>query len=220
MSGQAAISINEHQWSASIASSYAELTTGLSGVTSLPAGTGMLFVLPSKQAVSVDTTGMNFPLDIVFISDNIVIDVATNIEPGYQVTEETPCDVFLEINAGEAAEVGAGDTVTIAIIQGPGFDWRSIISFAIPVAALGFVCAMAGGIARLMGGSSSSPKLLPKTMKTFKSGEIVLYKGERVRVSEQIGDRVNIFIPSRQELVWVKPEMLKRTEDTATKGKI
>jgi len=45
---------------------------------------------------------------------------------------------------------------------------------------------------------------------TFKPGAIVLYRGERVRVSEQIGDRVNIFIPSRQELVWVKPEALER----------
>jgi len=46
----------------------------------------------------------------------------------------------------------------------------------------------------------------------FKPGEIVKYKGERVRVSEHIGDRVNIFIPSRQELVWVKPEALERIE--------
>jgi uncharacterized membrane protein (UPF0127 family) len=47
----------------------------------------------------------------------------------------------------------------------------------------------------------------------FKPGEIARYKGERVRISEQIGDRVNIFIPSRQELVWVKPEALERIEE-------
>jgi hypothetical protein len=56
---------------------------------------------------------------------------------------------------------------------------------------------------------------LPLTMETgarFKPGEMVNYKGERVRVSEQIGDMVNIFIPSRQELVWVKPQALQRVE--------
>jgi hypothetical protein len=52
----------------------------------------------------------------------------------------------------------------------------------------------------------------PQTKPVFKSGEIVFYKDERVRVLEQIGDMVNIFIPSRQELVWVKPEKLERIE--------
>jgi hypothetical protein len=55
------------------------------------------------------------------------------------------------------------------------------------------------------------PHSLPQTRgEKFRPGEIVMYKGEKVRVSEQIGDRVNIFIPSRQELVWVKPEALER----------
>jgi hypothetical protein len=46
----------------------------------------------------------------------------------------------------------------------------------------------------------------------YKPGEIVKYKDERVRVLEHIGDRVDIFIPSRQKEVWVKPEMLQRIE--------
>jgi|GEM_PF-6553103 len=64
--------------------------------------------------------------------------------------------------------------------------------------------------------------LFPHTVATnkgvikFKPGEVVLYQSERVRVSEQIGDRVNIFIPSRQELVWVKPEKLERIEAALT----
>lgn len=44
----------------------------------------------------------------------------------------------------------------------------------------------------------------------FKPGEIVRYKGEKVRVEEHIGDRVSIWIPSRQEAVWVKAERLER----------
>jgi len=43
----------------------------------------------------------------------------------------------------------------------------------------------------------------------FKPGETVLYKGERVRVDEHVGDRVAIWIPSRQEQVWVTPDKLQ-----------
>ncbi len=156
MPGQAIITLNENQWTVSIASTYAELTTGLRGVASLAVGTGMLFILPAAQAPSVDTSGMNFTIDIIFIANNIVIDVARNIEPGYLVTEETPCDSFLEVNAGEAVDVEAGDTVSTTAIQEPGFDWSTIISFAIPLALLGFVCAMAGGMMTGVRGSSSS----------------------------------------------------------------
>ncbi|GAI71219.1 unnamed protein product [marine sediment metagenome] len=184
MSGQAVISINENEWAVSLATTYAELTTGLSGVASLAAGTGMLFILPAKQQVTVDTSNMLFPIDIVFISESLVIDVASNIQPGYLVTEETPCDMFLEVNAGEAAGVEAGDTVSTATIQQPGFDLSSIMSFAIPVAVLGFVCAMAGGMARLMGGSSpsSSQRRLgrPKTEAERKETHLERYATEEV----------------------------------------
>ena len=44
----------------------------------------------------------------------------------------------------------------------------------------------------------------------FEPGEIVKYKGERVRVQEHIGDRVAIWIPSRQEEVWVKASQLEK----------
>ncbi len=160
MPGQATVTIGENSWTVSVATTYAELVQGLSGVLSMPAGTGMLFVLPAAQAVSVDTTGMNFPIDIIFISNNTVIDIARNIQPGYLVTEETPCDSFLEVNAGEADGVEPGDTVSTATIQEPGFDWSQITSFVIPLAALGFVCAIAGGVMKPAGGSVRSSKSL------------------------------------------------------------
>ena len=158
MPGQSIITIQDKQWQVTLATTYVELTTGLSGVASLAAGTGMLFILPAKQQVTVDTSNMLFPIDVIFISENTVVDIASDTQPGYLVTEETPCDMFLEINAGEAAGVESGDTVTTEVTQQPGIDLSSIISFAIPLAALGFVCAMAGGMTRLMGGSSHSSR--------------------------------------------------------------
>ena len=154
MLGQALVTINENQWSVSLATTYSELTTGLSGVASLPAGTGMLFVLPARQLVTVDTSEMLFPIDIIFIKDDAVLSIASNIQPGYLVEEATPIDMFLEVNAGEAALVEAGDTVSVTDYSGPAaFDLTTITSFAVPLVVLGFVCAMVGGMARSMGGS-------------------------------------------------------------------
>ena len=156
MPEEATITINDNQWNVWVASTYTELTTGLSGREAIPAGTGMLFVLGVKRQVTVDTSQMLFPIDIIFISESLVIDVANNIQPGYLVTEETNCDSFLEVNAGEAAGVEVGDVVSTVTIQQPGFDFSQIMSFVIPVAALGFVCVMARGVMETAGGGSSS----------------------------------------------------------------
>ncbi len=203
MPGTAILTVNENQWSVSLATTYAELTTGLSGLASLAPGTGMLFVLPEKRQVTVDTSQMLFPIDIIFISESLVIDVASNIEPGYLVTEETPCDMFLEVNAGEAAGVEVGDTVSTATIQEPGFDWSQIMSFAIPVAALGFVCAMAGGMVKLIGGPSSSPRRLgkPKT------------ETERLETHEKKYGTRELPERGREHSMWLTPEQRKGLEE-------
>jgi len=154
MSRQAIVTIKDKQWQAYLATTYAELTTGLRGLPSISPDTGMLFVLPENQVVAVTTQGLLFPIDIVFIANNTVIDVASNIQPEYEVTEETPCDMFLEVNDGDAQGIESGDDVSIVIAQQSGFDWSSITSFAIPLVLLGFVSGMVGGLARLMIGGS------------------------------------------------------------------
>ncbi|MDD4987194.1 MAG: DUF192 domain-containing protein, partial [Dehalococcoidales bacterium] len=102
---------------------------------------------------------MLFDIDIVFISDGLVVDVVSNVEPGYLVTEQTPCDMFLEVNAGEAAGVVAGDAVTTEVIQPPGTDFSQAVAVAIPLVVLGFVCAAVGGLSSSMGNSKSTKKL-------------------------------------------------------------
>jgi len=120
MPGQAIVTINDNQWAVEVASTQGELMSGLRGRTSLAAGTGMLFILPSLQQVTVTTQGMNFPIDIIFIANNTVLDVASSIQPGYDVTEETPCDMFLEVNAGEAAGVKPKETELKFLPQAKG----------------------------------------------------------------------------------------------------
>ena len=153
MPGTATVVINGNEWSVNVANTTSELIAGLSGVASIPAGTGMLFILPARQVATVQTNEMLFLIDIIFIKDNTVLSIASNIEPGLLVEEATPCDGFLEVNALEAALVNVGDIVDVEITtEAPvGFDFSSIIAFAIPLALLGFVFGM------LPKGSSSNP---------------------------------------------------------------
>lgn len=153
---QAIITIDSNQWTVKVASTQTELMAGLAGRTSLTPSTGMLFILPSAQQITVTTQNMLFPIDIIFIANNTVLDVASNIQPGYEVTEETPCDMFLEVNAGEAVEVSQGDTVSVEYLSTVVDNISQIMSFAVPLAAIGFVSSMAGGMASLIGGSSHS----------------------------------------------------------------
>jgi uncharacterized membrane protein (UPF0127 family) len=216
MSGQAIVTIRDRQWICSVASTYEELTMGLSGVPSMPTGTGMLFILPQQQIVTVTAEGMLFPLSVIFIDNNLrVTEVALLLAPGDEGTTSLPCRYFLEVNVGEADSIQPGDVVSLQITQAPGISsWITpVVTFA-GLAITGIFMAKMSKIMAdaVLGKPKEKLALLPKTEGRFKPGEIVLYKGERVRVSEQIGDRVNIFIPSRQELVWVKPEKLERIE--------
>jgi len=192
MPGQAIVTIGEKQWQAYLATTYQELVQGLGGLPSILAGTGMLFALPADEAVSVTTESMRFSIDIIFISSSLkVVDVASNVAPGLIVSEATPVRYFLEVNAGEAADVEAGDSVILAIYQVPTFDPSQIVGFAIPLVALGFVCGMAGGMARAMAGKPER-RLLPKTNKGRPTRDDV-----RVEVWEE-RDRLHIGIQDRE----------------------
>ena len=141
------VTIGDREWTVEVATTPAELSAGLGGLSSIPASTGMLFDLGSSRGVQVTTEPMLFSIDIIFIGENLeVIDVVSNIAPGYLVTEETPVRYFLEVNAGEAEDVEPGDGVDMALsfIQSDTVSaWMPAI---IGIAGLGFVSAIVGGM--------------------------------------------------------------------------
>lgn len=120
MPGQATVTIDGQVWTVSVATTTAELLSGLSGVASIPAGTGILFDLGTDQDyISVNMADMLFSLDIVFInSSGGVVGVLHDVSPG----EATAFDAggglgaryFMEVNAGELSDVSVGDTVDIS----------------------------------------------------------------------------------------------------------
>ncbi|MDD5082203.1 MAG: DUF192 domain-containing protein [Dehalococcoidales bacterium] len=135
MPGQATVTIRDKHWDCAVASTLAELAGGLSELPDMPAGAGMLFVLGAEQIVTVTAENMLFPLSIIFIGNDLqVTEVAYLLAPGDYGTTSRPCRYFLEVNAGEAATVAAGDTVVIAfasIPPSPATDWVSpVVSLA------------------------------------------------------------------------------------------
>ena len=146
MPGQAVVAIRDKQWSVSVANTYTELVTGLSGLAGIPANTGMLFDLGyDRKEVAVDMSRMLFPLDIIFInSTRGVVGFLPDVEPAMEArfsNDALPgARYFLEVNDGEAKGVEIGDDVVIQgdIQTGPldlGIVTQGLVATAIVTAA-------------------------------------------------------------------------------------
>jgi len=140
MSGQAVVTIKGKQWQCSVASTLAEQTTGLSGVSSIPANTGMLFDLGSLEfitvpvtSVTIDMSQMLFPIDVVFMDSNgMVLGVIYELYPGVNETFQSDMGIryFLEMNAGESVGILPGDKAYIEI-SGAMASWITpVVTFA------------------------------------------------------------------------------------------
>ncbi len=106
------LQINSQTYFVEIADDDQERSKGLMQRNSLPQNAGMLFIFPRKERYSFYMKNMLFPIDIVWINENTVVDISENIPvaltqtytPLYQ--PKVPVDKVLEINAGEAKRVG------------------------------------------------------------------------------------------------------------------
>jgi uncharacterized membrane protein (UPF0127 family) len=85
---------------------------GLSGRPSLPPDRGMLFVFPNSEIRNFWMAGMRFPLDMVWLDGDKVVDVATLQAPTLKSpmpeshAATLPADKVLELNAGMADKLG------------------------------------------------------------------------------------------------------------------
>lgn len=88
---------------------------GLAGQESLPRGFGMLFEFDTLAYHSFWMRGMSFPLDVVFIRGDTVDSIVSRREPGdlRPIQPNQAVDRVLEVNAGEAEGIRAGDKVQI-----------------------------------------------------------------------------------------------------------
>lgn len=106
----------------------AEKIKGLSGRSNLAAGTGMLFAFPQKNKYAFWMKDMRFPIDIIYIDDNKVVDFVENAPapasgqdastlPIYKPS--APANYVLEVNAKEISKnkIKKGDTVIFSGIK-------------------------------------------------------------------------------------------------------
>lgn len=82
---------------------------GLGGRESLASNSGMLFVFPKEDKYSFWMKGLKFPLDLIWIRNNQVVDIIKNAkQPDLNQKDETlpiylprePVDMVLEVNSG------------------------------------------------------------------------------------------------------------------------
>jgi len=143
MPGQGTVTINGKQWSVSIATTFTELTQGLSGAPSIPPGTGMLFDMGSDRAsISVNMSQMLFNLDIAFINSECgVVGILRNVGPGESAVFSTStlgARYFMEVNAGEMSEVNVGDAVDIVGSVEPAF-WAGLITAVLALSQVAII---------------------------------------------------------------------------------
>ncbi|AII57412.1 DUF192 domain-containing protein [Dehalococcoides mccartyi] len=117
MAGQVKITIGDKEWLASLASTYWELVQGLGGIPEMNTTAGMLFDLGYTQDITVTTEPMLFPLDIAFLSEDLVItEIYRDVQPGYLVHSTVPSRYFIEVNAGETEGIEIGEQVSVELL--------------------------------------------------------------------------------------------------------
>lgn len=114
------ITIDKHTFMVELETTPQQQQQGLSGRASLAQNRGMLFVFKTPDRYPFWMKDMKFPLDMIFINNNKIVDIIQNIPapkkgetnlPIY--TPSAPDNQTLEINAGLAKKYGfkKGDTV-------------------------------------------------------------------------------------------------------------
>jgi uncharacterized membrane protein (UPF0127 family) len=143
MAGRVKVTIGGKEWLADLAVSSWELTLGLGGLSELPPSRGMLFDLGAMQIIEVTTEPMLFPLDIAFLSEDLVVsEIYRNIPSGYLVTSIQPSRYFLEVNASELDGVENGQVADVSCLTPPVVpqvtdDWVTGMSSIIGLVAIG-----------------------------------------------------------------------------------
>ncbi len=165
MPGQAVVTVKDRQWFVGVASTYAELAQGLSGISGIPSGTGILFDMGVDQGhVQINMSRMLFALDIIFISSSAgVVGVMHQVQPNereviFDHTSSPGARYFLEVTAGEAEGIEDGDDV---LIQGemPSALSPTVVNALVTAGIIvPVVAGVAGGLAALAGGEKAPAK--------------------------------------------------------------
>ncbi len=120
------LKIADKEISIEIAETQDQQSQGLSGRESIEENQGMLFIFPLPDFPVFWMKDMNFPIDIVWIKGDAVIEITKNVQPQPGVPNEKlitysprkPADKVLELKAGWADRNGlkVGEKVEVTRI--------------------------------------------------------------------------------------------------------
>jgi uncharacterized membrane protein (UPF0127 family) len=212
--GRGFVTIDNTTWGVTIAADTADLSQGLGGLTSLLPNTGELFDLGVSQTIRVTTVPMLFSLDIAFLDEELVVtEVYRDIQPGYLVTPTQQARYFLEVNAGELANVDPGDQATFEITTQPvivtasgSSGWLDMMNALMPlILGITFLGMLLPVIKELFEGKEGKQLFLPATRKQEK--DKFTLKADRlgniiITHSGQTGKDVFMQFESDKELVY------------------
>lgn len=119
------ITINNVKINVEIADTQDKRTKGLSGRDSLPADSGMLFIFPKEERYSFWMKGLKFPLDIIWIKGDNIVDILTNVKPPENGQKDETLPIFqpvvvvnkvLEVNTGtvDRLQIRVGDKLIVS----------------------------------------------------------------------------------------------------------
>ncbi len=198
MTGQAIVSIGNSEWQVAFSSTPWELVQGLGGIPGMPESTGMLFDLGFEQTITVTTEPMLFPLDIAFLSEDLVItEIYRDVQPGYQVHATVPSRYFTEVNAGELEGIDVGSQVSIEMLSVPDvpaeMSWAQAMASFAGFTLLGFLAVdmVKNFVSEVSEGKPEKYPVYHRTSKHISSGECAFCRssGHQCEVCERISPR-------------------------------
>ncbi len=96
-----------------VARSETERRLGLGGRETLPASEGLWMELPIRGEVCIVNETVTFPIDVVFVTDAAVTDVALGVAAGETAATCQVATHVLEVAAGVAGSVEVGDRAVV-----------------------------------------------------------------------------------------------------------
>lgn len=116
------VKIHDQTIKVEVADSIDKRALGLGNRDSLADNQGMLFLFPDLSFPSIWMKGMRFPIDIIWLKDDQVVDLAANVPPPRagelrleSYTPKEQANQVLELNSGKAQNLNLkiGDTIKI-----------------------------------------------------------------------------------------------------------
>lgn len=94
------LKIKDKTFSVACISDKGDMKKGLSGKPALGVGKGLLFNFGKSQPVTMNMKDMNYPLDLIFINEELEVVAVRTLPPGGFETSVKACRLVLEVNEG------------------------------------------------------------------------------------------------------------------------